>query len=221
MDLFNRFQSWFAFRGMLCALLAFGFLAAPLPAQNATDEVILSPAACGVLFATTAAAADNGVTGPHLKAAATGNPVLSITTNTTAGTIQITCPITIAGMPGASGAGRIRINDVALLYGVQTTALTSVAAPVVNKVLYPNATAAAETALGTVSAAGGTLTVVPTVLPTATTTAGLFYNERITFGTGVNLSTNSMLTVDQVFTTAGTSATVLQIAGVIVHYTKL
>lgn len=167
----------------------------------------VSPANCGSK-ATTTTTTDNG-----MVPAATGNVVHQFTTNATGGTTQITC---VFNLPGRTTAGKgVLVTDVSLLYGVQTTAISSVAAATVKTVTYP--AGGTGTAGGTVAQAGGTLTVVPASLDTATTTTGQCYNESLTFATLVGIDNLKSLSVDQVFTNSA-AATVYQVCGLIVHY---
>lgn len=180
---------------------------------NTDGYFFVSPVGCGKL-ATTTTTTDNG-----MVTAAAGNVVHQFTTNTTGGTTEITCPILVPSRL-TSGKG-ITVNSVSLLYGVQTTAISSIAAATINSVTYPTSTAGGAAAAGTVvTTAGGTLTVTPTSLQTATTTTGTCYNEQITLGTPYNIVTDNVgLSVDQVFTNSA-AATVYQVCGVIVRYTN-
>lgn len=169
--------------------------------------IFVSPVNCGKL-ATTTTTTDNG-----MVPAATGNVVHQFTTNTTGGTTQITCEV---DFPSRTTVGKgWLITDVSLLYGVQTTAISSIAAATVNTVAYPAADG--TTASGTVASAGGTLVVTPAVLATATTTTGQCYQENLAFPTLVSSVNLKKLTVDQVFTNSA-AATVYQICGLMVHY---
>lgn len=171
----------------------------------------IPPSKCWMTAATTAFAS-----GPALKMVAANNLVLSGTTNTTAGTIELTCSVNFDTRL-TSGKGRT-IADASILYGVQTTALSSIAAATADTVTWP----AASTSSGaTLASAGGTITATPGTLQLATTTAGQCYNEKLAFGTPIALNTDLQgLTLDQVFTTAGSTATTLQVCGVLVHYTN-
>lgn len=181
-----------------------------LPAPPTDYYLAVSPDTCTMLPATTAFTA-----GPAMLRAAANNVVLSGTTNVTAGTIAVTCAFDIPTRVTAS-VGSV-IADVSLLYGVQTTALSSIAAATVSSVTYP---AAGGAAAGTVASAGGAVTVTPGTLQLTTTTTGQCFNEKLAFGTPIQATTDlRRMTVDQVFTTAGTTATTLQICGVLVHYT--
>lgn len=176
-----------------------------------TEGVLfISPVGCGSL-ATTTATTDNG-----MVPAATGNVVHQFTTNGTGGTTQITCDIS-PGSRLTAGKGAV-LTDVEFLYGVQTTAISSIAAATVKTVTYPASTAAGVAAAGTVAAAGGTYTVTPTTLQKTTTTTGQCFNEKVSFGTPVAVNTdNQVLTFDQVFTNSA-ATTVYQVCGLMVHY---
>jgi hypothetical protein len=179
----------------------------PVPATYTDGGIYLSPANCWMTATTTAFTA-----GPALVRVATGNQVLSATTNTSAGTVTVNCDISFEGRTTAN-LGFIA-TDVSLLYGVQTTALSSIAAAGFNTVAFPAAGGAAS---GTVATVGGSLTVLPASLQLTTTSSGQCYNENIAFGTPFSFNDNKKVTIDQVFTTAGTTATTLQICGLIMH----
>src|SRR5581483_1110028 len=111
----------------------------------------VSPANCGSAVATTAYASGS----PIVTTAAAGNQVYSVTTNTTAGTIEVTCPINV---PSRLTTGKgVTLTAASLLYGVQTTALSSIAAATVKSVTYPASTAGGAAAAGTVANAAGSL----------------------------------------------------------------
>jgi hypothetical protein len=175
---------------------------------------IISPANCGFKGSS---GTDNG-----MIAAATGNVVRQWTTTTTSVTNEITCDITPPQSRLSDGRG-VFVGDVDFLYGLQTTALTTgeIAAATVKTVTYPASTAAGAAAAGTVAAAGGTYTVTPTTLQLSLTTTGQCFNEKLTFGTPIQLNTdNQKLAFDQVFTNpaTGSAATVIQVCGLLVHY---
>lgn len=170
---------------------------------------------CVVTPTTTALAASN----PLMARAAANNPVFSATTNTTGGTLTVTCDLGASMTRLTSGRG-ISIKDVSALYGYQTTALSTVANASFSTVAYPAAGAAAS---GTVAAAGGAITVTvgtSHATPGAVTTTGQCLNEKNAFGTPLAFSDQTRLTYEQVFTTAGTTATTLQVCGFLVHYTN-
>jgi len=180
-----------------------------IPVTYTDAAYFVQPANC-FMFPTTT----SFTTGPALLRAAANNIVLSGTTNTTAGTIAITCDITFSGRT-TSGLG-FKATSASLLYGAQTTALSSIAAATVSTVSFPTAGGSAS---GTVAAAGGTYTVTPTTLQTGATTSGQCYNENVAFGTPFTYTNQTKVSFDQVFTTAGTSVTTLQICGLIVYGT--
>lgn len=181
----------------------------PSPTDN---FVYVEPTSCWMFAGTTAFTA-----GPLPVRAAANNLVLSATTNTTAGTITVDCDISSAMSRTTSGKGQT-VTKVALLYGVQTTALASIAALSPASTTYPAAGGAAS---GTVATIGGSLTVTPASLQLTTTTTGQCFNEEVAFGTPFAYNSNlAMLGLEQVFTTAGTTATTLQICGAIVYFTN-
>jgi hypothetical protein len=151
-------------------------------------------------------------TGPALVRVGANQLVYSGTTNTTAGTIALTCDITFGGRT-TSGLG-FQVTGVSLYYGVQTTGLSSITAATVAMVSLP---AAGGSASGSASSVGGTYTVTPGTLQTATTSSGNCYNEQVAFGTPFTYTNNSKVSFDQVFTTAGTTATTLQVCGMKVY----
>jgi hypothetical protein len=129
----------------------------------------------------------------------------------TGGTISLTCDITFSGRT-TSGLG-FQASGVSLYYGVQGAAISSMAAATVATVGLPSAGGSAS---GSAAAAGGTYTVTPTTLQTATTTSGNCYNEQVAFGTPFTYSNNTKVSFDQVFT-VGTTSTTLQICGLKVY----
>ena len=185
----------------------------PNGATMSTDGYFfVSPANCGSK-ATTTTTTDNG-----MVPVATGNVVHQFTTNTTGGTTQITCAFNVPSRL-TSGKG-VSLTSVSFLYGVQTTAISSIATAALSSITYPTSTAGGAAAAGTVASIGGTLAVTPTSLQTATTTSGSCYSENITLGTPYNVTTNNVgVSFDQVFTNSA-AATVYQVCGVVVRYTN-
>ena len=183
--------------------------------ENTDGVFIVSPTQCGFTLATTAEASG----WPTLISPASGQLVYEAKTNNTAGTIQVDCLIHVPSQL-TTGWG-VTINNIQLLYGVVTTSMASIAAATVNSTSYP--TTPGGSAAGTVSTtAGGTLTVTPSSLQTTAVTAGLLYNEQLALGTPIVVNTDDQIfDLRQVFTTAGTSATILDIGGVVVHYSLL
>jgi hypothetical protein len=151
--------------------------------------------------------------------------ILVASTTAAANAIEMICDITVPGTQLSGPAKGVTITSVNVLYGVQTTALTSIGAATINSVTYPNSTAAGAAAAATVlTTAGGTLTVTPTSLQLTTTTLGQCFNEAITLGTTLlqsNGNPNIQLTVDQVFNQTAAAATVLNICDVYVTYNEV
>lgn len=177
------------------------------PTTYADAAFFVQPSNCFMTPTTTAFS-----TGPALVRVGANQLLYSGTTNTTAGTIALTCDITFGGRT-TSGLG-FQVTGVSLYYGVQTTALSSIAAATVATVTLPSAGGSAS---GSASAAGGTYTVTPTTLQTVTTTSGNCYNEQIAFGTPFTYTNNTKVSFDQVFSTAGSTATTLQVCGLKVY----
>jgi hypothetical protein len=72
-----------------------------------------------------------------------------------------------------------------------------------------------------VADAGGSLTALPASLQLTTTTTGQCFNEQITLGTPLVMNTDiRRIVLNQVFTTAGSAATTLQVCGLYVHYNE-
>lgn len=184
------------------------------------------PDACSITATTGAFAAGSAPTtlaGPQLIRAATGNTILVATTTAAANVLEVICDIAVPGWQLNGGKG-VTITGVSLLYGVQTTAFTSIGAATISSVTYPNSTAAGAAAAATVASAGGTLTVTPTSLQLTTTTLGQCFNEFISFGTPIlesNANPNIQYTIDQVFNQTAAAATVINICDVIVFYNEV
>lgn len=203
---------------------------APLHAQITVNNKVYhaGPSAC-TLTATTGAfaagAAPTTVAAPQLIRAAAGNMILVGTTTAAANVLELICDITVPGWQLNGPVKGVTITGVNILYGVQTTAFTSIGAATVNSVTYPNSTAGGAAAAATVlTTAGGTLTVTPTALQLSTTTLGACFNEQITLGTPLlesNGNPNIMYTVDQIFNQTAAAATVINICDVIVLYNEV
>ena len=174
------------------------------------------PQACGAKATTTAfspavAIVPSGTTGV----------VLTITTNTTAGTVEIGCNITPPGQQLFSAKG-VQVTAVAFYYGIQTQAMASIATAVVATDTYPLSTAAGAGAAGTVANLSlGTVT--PTALQLTTTSSGACFNEKIPLATPLIMAVdNQQLFFDQVFTTTGSgTATTIQVCDVVVYYNEI
>jgi hypothetical protein len=174
------------------------------------------PQACGAKATTTAFSPAVAIVP---LGSATG-VVLQITTNTTAGTVDIGCNITPPGQQLFSSKG-VQVTAVAFYYGIQTTAMSSIATAVLATDTYPASTAAGAAAAGTVAAL--TLgTVTPTSLQLTTTSSGACFNEKIPLATPLIMAVdNQQLFFDQVFTTAGSTATTIQVCDIVVYYNEI
>ena len=174
------------------------------------DYAFISPERCGSLAATTTTT-DNG-----MVPVATGNVVHQFTTSGTGGTTELTCSLgAIGGTVPLNSGQQVWLGDLSLLYGAQTTAISSIAAATVKSVTYP---APGGSAAGTVAAAGTAYTVSPGTLQKSVTTSGLCYNEQLLFGTPILLNNDvTQLAFDQVFTNSA-AVTIYQICGLVAHY---
>lgn len=203
---------------------------APLPvaAQTVNNKIYHVPLGACSLTATTGAFAAGSspttVAAPQLVRAATNNQILIATTTAAANAIELICNIDVPGWQLNGPSKGVTITGVNILYGVQTTAFTSIGAATISSVTYPNSTAAGAAAAATVASAGGTLTVTPTTLQLTTTTLGQCFNEALTLGTPIlqsNGNPNIHYTVDQVFNQTAAAATVINICDVYVTYNEV
>jgi hypothetical protein len=178
-----------------------------IPVTYGDAAFFVQPSNCLMTPATTAFPSP-----PALTRVGANQLVYSGTTNTTGGTIALTCDITFGGRT-TSGLG-FQVTGVSLYYGIQGVAMSSIAAPSVATVTLPSAGGAAS---GSASAVGGAFTVTPSTLQTSTTASGACYNEQVAFGTPFTYTNNTKVSFDQVFTTPGTTALTLQICGLKVY----
>jgi len=177
-----------------------------VPVTYADAAFFVQPSSCFMTAATTAF-----TSGPALVRTSANNQVLQGITNSTAGTVSLTCDVTFSGRT-TSGLG-FQATDIELFYGVQASAFSSIAAATVATVTFPTPGASAGS---TVASVGGTYTVTPSTLQTATTTSGNCYDEKVAFGTPFTYNNNGKVSFDQVFSTSA-AATSVQICGVLVH----
>jgi hypothetical protein len=177
-----------------------------VPVTYADAAYFVQPSACFMTPTTTAF-----TSGPALVRTSANNQVLQAVTNTTAGSVSLTCDVTFSGRT-TSGVG-FQATDIELFYGVQGSAFSSISAATVASVTFPTPGGSASS---TVTSVGGTYTVTPTTLQTATTTSGNCYDEKVAFGTPFTYTNNGKVSFDQVFSTAA-AATTVQICGVLVH----
>jgi hypothetical protein len=177
-----------------------------VPVTYGDAAFFVQPSSCFLTPTTTAF-----TSGPALVRTSANNQVLQAITNTTAGTVSLTCDVTFSGRT-TSGLG-FQATDIELFYAVQGSAFSSIAAATVATVTFPVPGGAASSS---VSSTGGSYTVTPTTLQTATTTSGNCYDEKVAFGTPFTYNNYGKVSFDQVFSTAA-AATTVQICGVLVH----
>lgn len=169
------------------------------PINSRTDRYFqVPPTQCSDVYTTTAA--DSGF--PKWNTAATGEALWAIQTNTTAGTVTVTCALPTPASLTTSGTG-VTITGLDINYGISTTTLTSVTDPVVYSIT--GAATAGGAAAGTVSATPlGTVVLTPTSTNWQVTavTSGLLYRGNITAGTPLAInSPNVSLAVKIAFVT--------------------
>jgi hypothetical protein len=157
--------------------------------------------------------------GPLIVRAAAGELVLQGTTTAAASAAVLDCDITV---PSRTSAGKAAIvTGYQLWYGVQTTTLTSITAPLVNTTTMP---VTGGTAAGVVAAAGGTLTLNPVIgsWVLTTTASGACQSVNVSFGTPFIESTlNQKLDTTVVFNQTGAAADTYQICGLQVFYVTM
>lgn len=216
-----------AVASIMVLVLALAFIAVPrltipafaqIPVTTTNRYIYVPPQNCSMVKISGAL---SFTAGPAVVRAAANNFVLAGTVDNMAGVLGVSCDFSVAARPGVTSGttGSFTVRDVSLLYGVQTTAISSIAAATLSTVSYPASTAAGVAAAGTVAAAGGTLSVTPSSLQLTTTTTGQCFNERLQTTTPVNLADRQRLTVEQQFTLSAAVAT-LQICGAIIHATQ-
>ena len=149
---------------------------------------------------------------PGLVRLAANQTTWSGTTNTTGGTIYMSCDLGLEGRT-TSGLGFV-VKDIAVQYGVQGTALSSISTPTLKTNAYP---AYGGSAGDTLAAVGGTITSSPASLQLTTTTAGNFYNADFICGTPFTLTDQSKVNFEVAFNTPGSVALTLQVSGLLVH----
>lgn len=157
------------------------------------------------VFTPTTTAADTGFPAPQLITAGEVT-VNTYQTNTTAGTVEVTCTFNVPIVSSPAGTS-LTATSLDVNYSIVTTTLTTFANPTFNSLTIP--ATAGGSATGTVATtAGGTLTFTPSTIQKAAVTAGLVYRLNIAFGTPIALSSAiKSYAVDFALTTAGTSKT--------------
>jgi len=174
---------------------------------QSNHSIMISATNCSGTAATLAITA-NG----QQRAAAGNGAIRFFTTDNAGGTVTVNCDLSeaFANRLGSSA----RITSIEFFYGVQTTAISSIATAVISSVQLATSGAAAA---GTVASAGGSLTVTPAVLQLTVTTTGQCFNETIRFGTPIAGRDGRRITFEQVFT-FGAAVSTLQICGIQVNY---
>lgn len=114
-----------------------------VPVTYGDAAYFVQPSACFMTPTTTAF-----TSGPGLVRTSANNMVLQAVTNTTAGTVSLTCDVTFAGRT-TSGLG-FQATDIELFYGVQGSAFSSIAAANVATVTFPTAGGAASSTVTSV-----------------------------------------------------------------------
>lgn len=176
---------------------------------------IVPPGSCAVK-----ASASAGATNSTLVAVG-ANFTPAIEGNTTAAATQtVSC---LGSVPTRLTSGKgITIQNVVLQYGVVTTAFTSTTAPVVGTITFPAPGVGETPSVIAPVAAGGSLTVLPVIGSANLTaqTAGAFFSEKVTFGTPIVVNTDLVsLFFQQGFVQGGAATSLLDVTGLIVHYT--
>ncbi len=186
-----------------------------IASNTQTDRFFYSsPNNCSFVPTTTAAAAGY----PKWITPAAGQAVLEYKTDTTAGSVAITCILNLPPTRSTSGTG-MTVTGVDVLYGIVGVTATSVSDPSFATITAP--ATAGGSATGTVAAAGGALTLLPTTGTWQATlaTAGLLYRGSATFGTPVALNTVAQsLSVVITVVTPGTTAEQIDLAGFVIRY---
>jgi hypothetical protein len=155
--------------------------------------------------------------GPTFARAAANNYVWQATTSAAASALTIDCDLGAPFTRTTPGKGVI-ITGAAIMYGNQTSALTSVTLPTVATIAYPQA---GGTASGTVASAGGVITTTPAIGSAilTTTTTGQCNNLFVALATPVSMNLqNQRLTMETVLNQTVAAATTYQLCGVSVFY---
>lgn len=186
-----------------------------IASNTQTDRFYFAPPTNCMFTPTTTAAASGW---PKWILGAAGEPLLEYKTDTTAGSVSVSCIINMPASRSTSGTG-MTVTGVDILYSIVGVTATSVGDPSFSTVTGPATAGGAAT--GTVASAGGSLTLLPVSGSWQKTavTSGLLYRGSATFGTPVALNTPyQLLTVTFVVTTPGTTAEQIDLAGFTVYY---
>lgn len=114
------------------------------------------------------------------------------------------------------------ITSYDVIYGVQTTTLTSINGAAVSTITLPTPAASEIASAVTPVAIAGSLTTTSTTGNMATVTAGAFRSLRVNLATPLNLSTDLNAVLFQlVFNQSASAAEILNTPGILIHYTYL
>jgi hypothetical protein len=181
---------------------------------------------CSVALTTGAYAANpansGAFAGPATVRAQASNTVYQVTTSAAASALTLTCDVIPPALRTTAGKG-VSITGIQVLYGIQTTALSSVSASATpfSTITYPTVGAAAA---GTVAAITGNAVFAP-VLASAqltTTTSGQCFNQTVTPASPIAVNSQTQrVTFEEVFNSTAGTATVYQICGVNVLYNNV
>jgi hypothetical protein len=142
--------------------------------------------------------------------------VVNSTTNSAAGTVTMTCTVTIPSrLTTNKGA---YITDITVSYGAQTSAITTLGTPTLGAITLPTAAANETASTVTPVAAGGTLTASSTTGNLAITTAGSFYTNKITLGTPLHTADLTVLQFTLPFNNTASSVLTVNSPGLVFHY---
>lgn len=196
--------------------------------------VMLPPTACN----SSVSGNSTGTNGYTTLGTAPSIPVVDATTSGTGtNTHYFMCNLNSLTAGLSTGVARsVAVMDVTAYYGVQTTGLGTQVATlasgtmnskiVFTKIPWP-AAAASETAVGlaeAVRADSGTLVITPVVASfnVATTTAGEFYAAKFAPAAAFLMNVDAQVNLFTIsFLNTATSATVTNLAGLLVHYAYL
>jgi hypothetical protein len=181
----------------------------------ATDNLLYFPAGACAWNASGTPTGTNGLTATGASFVPT---VQAQTSGAGATNDTLTCWIPVPSRL-TTGKGST-LNDCTILYGIQTTALTSLGAPTLNTITLP-APGTSETPSTVTPASLGAVTVTPVVgsANLGTTTAGAFFSENIALNTPVIFNTdNKVILYQQVYAQSAAAAQIVQSPGGYCHF---
>lgn len=182
--------------------------------QTSTDGYFyVAPSACW--FSVT-----GGTTTTTLTAlGASFVPVINSTTSSAASVLTLQCYVAVPSKLTATKG--VTISDVVIMYGAQTSDITSIDGAAISTIAFPAAGATETPSTVTPSAIAGSITQSSTTSNLAKTTAGAFYTSKLTLATPFNLATDlQALIVTLVFHNTATSVLTVNSPGLIVHYSN-